>query len=184
MLVNRSTVLLFVLCFACGTDNNQANVAKQNNEKFSNHEQKEARFLVDIVDTSYGILSVAQFGENKTSDAQQKEQLQRFIQSQTSALMKIKAFAESNGIALQFSDPSDGKGSLRKIERKGDKEFEKAWLRELKKLQHELKTDIEGYRRNVNPTDTSIINVLDTALIMVRQNNAIIESLEAQKESI
>jgi hypothetical protein len=180
--MNRSAFILILLCIACTPDQGKSNATEQNNDKFSNHDQKEAQFVVDLVDTSYGLLNVAQLGEDKVQDSVQKHQLQDFIQTHTSALMKLKAFAESKGIAIPYDGPGKGGKTLRKIEGADNERFEKTWMKELKRLQHKIYTDLEGYRNNSN--DSMINPVLDSTLIMVRENNGILETLEKESKSI
>jgi hypothetical protein len=181
---NRATILFAILLIliSCDADSEKSKAREQNADRFSNREKKDAHFVVDVIDTSYGLINVAQLGEEKITDRETKIKLNQLIQTQTSAMVKLKAFAEGRGIVIPFSGPEKSKGSISGLMTKDEKQFAKAWIDKMKKLQHKLKTDIEGYRKETK--DTVLVNVLDSTLIMVRTNNGIISDLELGKESI
>jgi hypothetical protein len=185
MSLNRATVLcliILLILISCNGDSEKSKAREQNADRFSNREKKDAHFVVDVIDTSYGLINVAQLGEEKLTDQETKIKLNQFIQTQTSAMVRLKAFAEGRGIVVPFSGPEKTKGNVTDLMTKNERQFGKAWFDEMKKLQHKLKTDIEGYRKETN--DTMLVNVLDSTLMMVRTNNRIISDLELDKESI
>jgi hypothetical protein len=124
-------------------------------------------------------------GEARQGDENRKQQMQQFIQAQTSAMIRLKTFAESRGIAIPFSGPEKTKESVRDLQEiREDKKFDEAWIKEIKKLQHKLKTDLEGYRKKAD--DSALLNLVDSTLLMVRSNSRIIDGLSTEnfKESI
>lgn len=180
MQVIRSTTLclVLILTLSCGRDSEKSRAEDLNADRFSKHQKKDAHFVVDVIDTSYGLLSVAELGKERIQDAEKRRLVQQFIQGQTSAMLKLRTFAESNDITIPFGGPEKTKKGVDNLTNLDGAEFEKEWMNELRKLQHKLKTDIEGYYDNTD--DTTLARVLDSTLLVIRQNNHLVLELDGQ----
>jgi hypothetical protein len=176
IIMHRATVVILalLLSFHCSVNSEKSKAEEANEDKFRHQKEKDAHFVIGVLDTSYGLLDVARMGQLRMIDPQHREQIRLLIESQTSAMVKLKTFAEKRGIVIPLS-ASETKGSVRRLENKGARDFNKAWVREMKDLQHRLKTDIEGYQRKSG--DSALIHVLDSTLLMVKTNNEIISDL-------
>lgn len=176
-----SWIMLLLAMVCCRPESDRSKADSVNEDKFKRHRQKDAHFVVDILDTSYGLIDVAKMGEVRMEDPERRRQLQRLIQGHTSAMMKLKAYAEQSGIIIPFSGPEKTKASVRKLTGKSSSNFNAAWVKEMKELQHRLKRDIENYQRK--SADSALLRVLDTTLHMVKANNVIISGLEIKEDS-
>jgi hypothetical protein len=169
--------------FSCGSESEKSRAENLNEEKFRHHRQTEAHFVIDVLDTYYGLRDVAKIGEERMRDQNKKQQIREIIQDQTSSMMKLKAYADERGIVIPFAGPEKSKGSVRKLTNKKENDFSRAWVSEMKELQHRLKSDIESYQKK--SSDTALLHVLDRTLLMVKTNNERISRLESSsRESI
>lgn len=168
------------LITSCYTNSDKSHVEQQNNEKFdSRNERKDAQFIVDAVDASYEILEVAQLGEEKLEDAAGKGIARRIVEGQTSVSVKLKTFAEANGISVPFSGPERTKRSVENLRMLSGEEFQRQWYDEMTNLHQRLETDIEKYRAN---TDSVMRSALDSTLVMLRENEALFREADVLKE--
>jgi hypothetical protein len=180
--MHRATVVFVCLIiFGCFHDTEKKRAEEVNDEKFQRRNEKEAHFVLEVLDTSYGLIDLAKIGELRIEDPDQKEKVKQILQSLTSAMIRLKTYAEEKGIVIPFSGPDKTKRSVKKLEEKDAGDFRKAWVTEMKELQHRLKTDIEGYQRK--SADTTLLQVLDSTLIMVKSNNELISDFETSKNN-
>lgn len=171
-----------IFCFVligCRPDSERARVEEVNDDRFRHHNEKDAHFIVNVLDASYGLMDLARIGERRISNAAEKDKVRKVIQSQSSAIMRLKTFAERRGIAVPFHGPDSAKSNRLKVRRKKGENFNEAWVREMKERQHTLKRDIEGYQRK--SMDTGLRLMLDSTLMMVKNNNQIISNIEVEE---
>jgi hypothetical protein len=183
--MHRAAVALVCIAhfFSCGSESEKSRAENLNEEKFRHHRETEAHFVIDVLDTYYGLRDVAKIGEARMRDPEKQQQIKEIIDDQTSAMMKLKAYADERGIVIPFAGPEKSKGSVRKLTNKKENDFSKAWVSEMKELQHRLKSDIESYQKK--SSDTALLHVLDSTLLMVKTNNERISRLEtSSRESI
>src|SRR5688572_25970347 len=91
--MHRTTVVMIcVLLLGCHYGSERSNAQEANDDKFGHHKEKEANFVIDILDTSYGLIDLAKLGESRIDDPQQKAQIQRIIQMHTSAMIQLKTY--------------------------------------------------------------------------------------------
>jgi hypothetical protein len=157
---------------ACGPESDKANVEEQNDDKFDDrHREREAQFIVDVLDSSYGILEVAQLGEEKGTDPATRGNAKRIIEAQTSMIVKLKAYAESHDISIPFSGPARTRRSVKKLHEQSREDFDAAWREELKKSAEKLSRKIGNYQTR---RDSALTSVLDGSIEILNQHKEII----------
>jgi putative membrane protein len=166
-------VILFVIGLgACAHESDKANVEQQNEERFSDRSsERDAQFIVDVLDASYGLMEVAQLAEDRSTDVVEKGKAKEIIEAQTSMIVKLKAYAESNEISIPFSGPARTKNRVKKLYDKQGKDFEEAWKNEVDFASTQLAERIEKYR---NRSDVAMDSVLDVSLTILRGHKALI----------
>jgi hypothetical protein len=175
-----TVVILCMLCiFSCRSETDKDNAEEINNDNFRRSRQKEAHFVLDILETFYGLIDVAKIGEQRMTNATRKNQVQQIIEGQTASVRRLKAYAEKRGITIPYSQPGKMKPSVIALQRKRDRYFTEAWVKEMKEMQHKLKSDIEGYKKK--SADVALRRVLDSTLLVVKKNNEVISSLTSKK---
>jgi hypothetical protein len=174
------TVVTFILLLiSCRPDSERSRVDKVNDEKFRHYNEKDAHFIINVLEESYGLIDLARVGETRIRSAAEKDKVRKVIQGQSSAIMRLKTFAERRGIAVPFAGPAVRQGKRLEVRRKKGENFHEAWVREMKERQHALKRDIEGYQKK--SMDTELRLMLDSTLTMVKNNNRIISSIEVNE---
>ena len=179
--MHRPTVVLVFLLvvISCRPDSEKSRAETVNADRFRFHKEQEAHFLMEMLDTYYGLMELALVGESKIMNPLEKVKVRRIIQRQTSAMMRLKTFAERRGIEVPLSGPEKTSVNLTRLKTKEGTKFNEAWVKEMKELQHKLKRDIEGYQRR--SADTALMHVLDSTLMAVKLNNGIISEIEGRK---
>lgn len=178
MFLNRAAVALLVLCSCCSPDSEKSKVVQQNKDNLADSVNHDAALVVDILDTSYGLLNVAHMGKERLPDTLHRKKVEEFIQRQTSAMIRLKTFAESKGIAIPFAGPEKRNKAVKKLEDESNSRFDEQWLKEVKRLHSKLGKDIESYRKDAK--DSSLVQVLDSALMILKDNNTILSDIETE----
>jgi hypothetical protein len=175
----RATVVILSMLyiFSCRSETEKDNAEKINYEKFRRYRQKEAHFVVDILDTFYGLIDIAEMGEQRMTDPKRKNQVHKIIEGHTASVRRLKAYAEKRGITIPLTGPEKTKASVKALQKKRDRNFTEAWAKEMKEMQYKLKTDIEGYKKK--SADEALKHVLDSTLLVVKENNEVISRLSA-----
>ena len=89
--MHRTTVVMIcVFLLSCQHGSDRSNAQEANDDKFGHHKEKEANFVIDILDTSYGLIDLAKFGEARIDDPQQKAKVQMVVQRHTTDRKFIK----------------------------------------------------------------------------------------------
>ena len=175
--MHRPTVVVIFLLVvtSCRPDSEKSRAEGVNADRFRFHKEQEAHFVMEVLDTYYGLMELALVGESNIENASDKAKVKRIIQRQTSAMLRLKTFAERRGIEVPLSGPEKTRVNLDRLKSKKGNSFNEAWAREMKELQHKLKRDIEGYQRR--SADTALMHVLDSTLVMVKLNNGTISEI-------
>ncbi len=149
---------------ACSTESDKANAEDLNNERFDDRgREREAQFVVDVLDASYGILEVAQVTEDKSEDILSKGKAKSIVESQTSAIVRLKAYAESHDISIPFSGPASTRNSVKKLYDRAGSDFEEAWRTEINRSSTSLIERIEKFEKNADATlQAVLINLRET----------------------
>ena len=183
MLMNKAwTVFVFklLILISCYNSTDKQNVEKLNEERFEDKEDsKEARFLVDIIDTSYGILEIAQLGEERMEDPLMKAKAKQIVQNQTSIGLRFKTFAEQNDVTTPLSGPETTKGRVKDLYEKSGDDFNHSWVKQLNRMHRDFSEKVADFR---NDAKGPLQGVLDSTLVMIRQNEEVILALEEKKE--
>lgn len=165
--VNFVWLILIVFCGSCGMDSEKRKVKQQNRERFSDQETtRDANFLVNAVDESYIILEIAQLGEARLKPPCQ-EKARQIVEAQTSVLLRLKTFAEANGMAVQVSGPRKTNGKLEAMKDFESKKFEKEWSDQIKLHYQSLMNDMVNYRKRV---DGPLRVALDSVIVTMNEN--------------
>lgn len=152
----RFEVMLVVVAaiYGCAGESDKANVEEQNRDKFDNLRRKrEAQFVVDVVDASYAILEVAQIAEQKSDILTDKGIAKKIIESQTSMMIRMKAYAEANDISIPFSGPARSRNSVKRLHDKTGSDFNQAWRAEVESASESLVNKLE---RQLDKADTTL----------------------------
>lgn len=179
--MHRPTVvfLLLLVVFSCRPETEKSRAETVNEDRFRFHKEQEAHFLMEMLDSYYGLMELALMGESKMKNATEQAKVRKIIQRQTTAMVRLKTFAEKRGIEVPLSGPEKSTVNLARLKTKEGAKFNEAWIKEMKELQHKLKRDIEGFQRR--SADTALMHVLDSTLMAVKLNNGIISEIEARK---
>lgn len=170
MLLAVRMVVIFItcLCAGCSTNTDKSNVEALNKDRFDTRsEKKDAQFVVDAIDDCYGILEVAQLGEERSSDILQRGKAKEIVEGQTSIVIKLKTFAEENDISIPFSGPERTKGSVKRLYDKEGPDFDNAWKEEMETLTEKLKQNFENYRGRA---DDSLKHILNSSIAILREH--------------
>lgn len=182
IMIRAWTVFLFklLILISCYNSTDKKNVDKVNDERFENkQDSKEARFLVDIIDRSYGILELAQLGEEKMDDPLMKVQAKQIVQNQTSVGLRFKTFAEQNDVTIPLSGPEKTKSKVKNLYDKSGDEFMQSWTRQLDDMHKDFSNQIVDFRDDASgPLQV----VLDSTLIILKQNEEAILALDKTRE--
>lgn len=163
-------LLLLSGIIGCAKDSDKRNVEEQNKDKFDDRRrEREAQFVVDVVDASYAILEVAQIAEQKSAILSEQGMAKRIIESQTSMVVRMKAYAEANDISIPFSGPARTRNSVKRLYDKTGNDFNQAWKAEIESASESL---IEKIEKQVSKADTTLKPLLLDA----------IETLEGQRK--
>ncbi|HYF68049.1 MAG TPA: DUF4142 domain-containing protein [Ohtaekwangia sp.] len=162
-----------VVVFAnCGTDTNKQNVEELNQEKFNDREEiKDAQFVVDALDAAYGILEVAQLGEEKCSDILLQGKAKQMIEGQTSVSVKLKTYAEAKGISIPFSGPEKTTLRVKRLYDKEGQNFDKAWRKEIHELTIDFSRECEKY---YDKADTSLQPIIASSIRILHQHDSLL----------
>jgi len=176
------TVFIFKLLIlvSCFNSTDKKNVEKVNDERFENKEEsRQAQFLVDIIDRSYGILEVAQLGEEKIDDPLLKQRAKDIIENQTSIGLRFKTFAEQNDVSIPLSGPEKTKGRVKDLYDKTGTDFSESWMRQLKNMHHEFADKVEDFREG---TEGDVKASLDSTIMMIKENEEAILAFDESEE--
>jgi len=161
------------LALSC-SESDKSNVEDINEDKFANKtEEKNAQFIVDALDYSYGILEAAQLGEEKTNDILLQGQAKKIIEGQTSVIIKLKTFAERKGITIPFSGPEKTQNRIKKLYNKEGAEFDEAWQKEMGHLNSDISQNSEKFMNNA---DTALKPIIASSLKTFHQHQELINS--------
>ena len=157
---------------ACQPESDKSNVEQQNDERFDNRgEVRDAQFVVDILDASYGVMEVAQLAEDRSNDAVAKAEAKEIVEAQTSMIVKLKAYAESKDISIPFSGPARTKLRVKKLYDKQGEDFETALKHEIDFASTQLAERIEKYR---DKSDEELDSILDASLVILHNHTEVI----------
>ena len=180
MLCRVFVVIGSVFLLSCSNNSEKSRADKLNKDRFDGHEKKEADFVVELLDTSHELSELAQLAGSRIADSVMKEKIQRMAQGQTSAMMRLRTFAEERGVVVPFQGPEKKKRILTELDRLGDDKFQDAWTKEMTERQQKLQRDIERYRKESD--DTTLIHILDSTLTVVKANNEILSGIRSSVE--
>ena len=178
VMIRAWSVFIFklLILISCYKSTDKKNVDKVNDERFGDkQESKEARFLVDIIDRSYGILELAQLGEEKIEDPLMKAKAKQIVQNQTSVGLRFKTFAERNDVTIPLSGPEKTRGKVKDLYEKSGDDFKRSWLRQLDNMHRDFSQKVTDFR---DDADVPLQVVLDSTLVMIRQNEEAILALD------
>jgi hypothetical protein len=169
----RALAIIIVIGFgACKHESDKSNVEQQNDARFDDRvEERNAQFVVDILDASYGVMEVAQLAEDRSNDVVAKGEAKKIVETQTSMIVKLKAYAESNDISIPFSGPARTKGRVKNLYDKQGKDFEVSWREEIDFASTQLAERIEKYR---SKSDVELDSILDASLIILRNHTELL----------
>jgi predicted outer membrane protein len=183
MLLSRAAfmfVFKILVLISCMNKSDKAKVEKQNDERFSSSvDRKEAQFLVDAVDASYGLLEVAHLAEDKITDTSSKERIRKIIDHQTKVSIRLKTFAESNDVSIPFSGPEKTRSRVQNLHDKTGRDFESSWKGQMKKMNDNLKSDLEKFR---DKASVPLQQLLDSTVVLIHENQRLIAELDSNNE--
>lgn len=161
-----------IVCGSCTNDTDKKNVEKQNHERFDTRaDERDAQFIVDVLDASYGLMEVAQLAEDRSSDLVAKGEAKKIIEEQTSMIVKLKTYAESRDISIPFSGPARTKARVKKLYDKQGEDFENSWKEEIDFASTQL---VERIRKHKEKSDAALDSVLDASLIILRKHTELV----------
>lgn len=179
-LLRAGLALVFkaLLFLSCTNTSDKANVEKQNKDKFSSRDdRKEAQFLVDAVDKSYALLEVAQLGEEKIEDPVDKGKAKIIVEQQSRVAMRLKTFAEEYDVSIPLSGPENTKRRVENLYDKNGDEFKESWVRQMSKLNSDLRNDLEKYHENASEP---LKIMLDSTTELMSKSQQLITELESK----
>jgi predicted outer membrane protein len=157
---------------ACTTESDKAKVEKQNDERFVGRvAERNAQFVVDVLDASYGLMEVAQVAEDRSHNPVSKGQAKEIVEAQTSMIVKLKAYAEFKEISIPFSGPARTRNSVKRLYDKKGEDFETAWRDEIEDASGQLERRIIKYQ---DKSDVALDSILNASLMILRSHRKLI----------
>ncbi len=139
--------LVSIILLSCNPGSEKRRAAKLNEERFGHQTEKEALFVLGIIDASYKVIDLAKLGEEGLGSSVGREKVKAIIVSQTSAITKLKAFAEQRGIEVPREDSTSSRNEFRRLNSEHSQSFNHEWVKQMKELQYKMKRDIESFQR-------------------------------------
>jgi putative membrane protein len=157
---------------SCSSGSDKKNVEGLNEERFENRkDEREAQFVVDVLDGAYGIMEVAQLGEEKAADAISKARAKKIIEEQTSMIVRLKAYAEENDISIPFSGPARTRNGVKRLYDKEGDDFANEWVEELRTASKVLEDKVRDY---LPKSDSTLMPVLKHSIQVLEQNQLVV----------
>jgi len=149
---------------------------EKNDGKFETKEsEQDAQFVVNAIDDSYTILSLAEMGQQRGGDKIAKE-AGKVIDAQTKVLNRLKTYAAAEVISIP-EGPENVKEDHRDLFDE-EKKFDEKWCREVINRNEKMIKDFEEYAAK---TSGNLKIVIDEALPTLRAEQ---DKLTAYQQSV
>lgn len=179
LLVQILLIIALLACLRCSPQKEKDNkeVAEEKNDgKFETKEtEQDAQFVVNAIDDSYTILSLAEMGQQRGGGQIAKE-AGNVIDAQTKVLNKLKTYAAAEVISIP-----DGPDNMKERHQElfdEEKKFDEKWCREIINRNEKMIKDFEQY---ASKTSGNLKVVIDEALPTLRAEQ---DKIMAYQESV
>ena len=163
---------LILVTSACSPGSDKSAVERINRDRFDNqHDEREAQFVVDLLDGAYAIMEVAQMGEKKAADTILRSNAKVIIEEQTAMIVRLKAYAEDHDISIPFSGPARTRNGVKRLYKKESQEFDEEWVEELSSSSRTLEEKISMH---LPKADTTLKPVLQYSIRVLKNNQLLI----------
>jgi predicted outer membrane protein len=180
LLVQILLIVALLACLRCSPQkekDNKKEVAEEKNDgKFETKEsEQDAQFVVNAIDDSYTILSLAEMGQQRGGDQVAKE-AGKVIDAQTKVLNRLKTYAAAEVISIP-----DGPDNIKERHQElfdEEKKFDEKWCGEVINRNEKMIKDFEQY---ASKTSGNLKIVINEALPTLRAEQ---DKIMAYKDSV
>lgn len=135
--------------------------AESNTDKFAGRKQKDADFVFEVVESSYGEIKLAELGSQKSRNKEVKSIAKTLVTDHTSSLNDLKTLAQAKAISVPVEETDASRRTLEDLADESDKDFDLNWCKEMvdlhdkniDKFEDHLKdTEDDGLKTYLNKT--------------------------------
>lgn len=155
--------------------------AEANTDKFAGKKQRDANFVEDVIETNYSEVKLAELASQKSRTPRVKQLAEMIKQDHTSSLNEIKTLAQAKAISVPVEESAGAREKIEDLAEKTDKEFDKAWCKEMKDVHDEAISKFE--KRLEDTEDEELKAFINKTLPVLRKHHEQLEAFdESQKE--
>jgi putative membrane protein len=132
-------------------------------------DEKEARFVVDVVASNYGEVKLARLAKQKASNSELKDLAGILEQDHSAVLGDLKSLASKKGITIPTEENGDSKDKLKELTDEKASTFDKEWC---ETLMDNHKTSITKFENAANDfSDPDIKSFVTSVLPKLRTHH-------------
>jgi len=159
-------------------DRNEA-AAESNDDKFAGKKQRDADFVYDVVESSYGEIKLAELGNQKSRTPEVKRIAQMLLIDHTASLNELKTIAQAKAISIPVEEGNDSKRRLENLAQESVDEFDQTWVKVMMVLHDENVREFES--RLDDTSDAELKAFINKTLPVLKKHH---QSLEGFNEKI
>lgn len=174
----RFVPICLIFLTACENEPKESKeIAKEQNEqKFTKAGEKDAEFVVDATSSSYNEVSIAEVALSKSTNAEIKKMAAELKNDHSAIINELKKVGESKSISMPVAATEDAMEEAKDLNEKKAKDFDKAWLSEVKTMHEKSVKKYED--ASANATDADIKTWAGTTLVKIRSHLDMIVQME------